>query len=69
MAQGVNMAEDRIVAVGLLTQGDLDRLGTGFRNVIPVKRDSMFDDLLAQLDQIEIEPTQNGVMLRSEHKA
>lgn len=62
------MAKDRIVAVGLLTQGDLDRLGTGFRNVIPVKRDTMFDDLLAQLDQIEVQQKPDGVMLRSEHK-
>ncbi|ODP39505.1 hypothetical protein [Sphingomonas turrisvirgatae] len=62
------MDQDRIVAVGLLTQGDLDRLGTGFRNVIPVKRDAMFDDLLAQLDQIEIEPAEHGVMLRSDHR-
>lgn len=50
------MTQERIVAVGLLTQGDLDRLGSGFRNVIPVKHDAVFDDLLAQLDQITAEP-------------
>lgn len=63
------MAQDRIVAVGLLTQGDLDRLGSGFRNVIPVQRDTMFDDLLAQLDRIAVEPSDRGIMLRAERRA
>ncbi|MGE7206367.1 hypothetical protein ACQKJZ_11880 [Sphingomonas sp. NPDC019816] len=44
---------DPIVAVGLLTQRDLDVLGVGFRRSFPVHRDTEFDDLLRALDSIE----------------
>ncbi|MBN3538276.1 hypothetical protein [Sphingomonas pseudosanguinis] len=44
---------DPIVAVGLLTQRDLDVLGTGFRRSFPVREDTAFDDLLHALDSIE----------------
>jgi hypothetical protein len=50
------MNDARIVAVGLLTQHDLDRLGSAFSRAIPVEDDGMFDDLLAQLNDIHIEP-------------
>jgi len=50
------MNDARIVAVGLLTQQDLDRLGLAFNRAIPVENDGMFDDLLAQLNAIHIEP-------------
>ncbi|WP_230481456.1 hypothetical protein [Sphingomonas sp. Leaf21] len=44
---------DQIVAVGLLTQRDLDVLGSGFRRSFPVEEDAAFDDLLRALDSIE----------------
>lgn len=44
---------DAIVAVGLLTQRDLDVLGSGFRRSFPVSEDTAFDDLLEALDSIE----------------
>ena len=58
------MTDTRIVAVGLLTQHDLDRLGSGFKRAIPVADDGMFDDLLAQLDDVHIEPLGNGAVMR-----
>lgn len=44
---------DAIVAVGLLTQRDLDVLGSGFRRSFPVSQDAAFDDLIQALDSIE----------------
>ncbi|MDO7841801.1 hypothetical protein [Sphingomonas immobilis] len=60
------MTDTRIVAVGLLTQRDLDRLGSGFKRAIPVANDEMFDDLLTQLDEIHIEPLGKGAVMRAE---
>jgi hypothetical protein len=59
------MTDTRIVAVGLLTQHDLDRLGSGFKRAIPVADDGMFDDLLARLDKIHIEPLGKGAVIRT----
>lgn len=51
------MTKDRIVAVGLLTQRDLEVLGTGFHRLFSVNADDDendgFADLIAQLDKIE----------------
>lgn len=44
---------DRIVSVGLLTQRDLDVLGTSFSRQFPVPRDDVFADLLRRLDRVE----------------
>ncbi|WP_375392627.1 hypothetical protein [uncultured Sphingomonas sp.] len=44
---------ERIVAVGLLTQRDVELLGVGFRRLFPLDGDAPFDDLLRQLDRIE----------------
>ncbi len=46
------MLDNRIVAVGLLTQRDLDVLGTGFRRTFAVDQPYAFADLLHQLDAI-----------------
>ena len=43
---------DRVVAVGLLTQRDIDILGTGFRRLFPIEDTANFDDLLRQLDEL-----------------
>jgi len=48
--------ESEIVAVGLLTQGDLAVLGQGYRRAIPVSGLEGFEDLLAQLDIVEATP-------------
>jgi hypothetical protein len=45
----------RIVAVGLLTQRDLDILGSGFRRAIPLDRGGGFDHLLVAIDDAERE--------------
>jgi hypothetical protein len=42
-----------VVAIGLLTQRDLDVLGTGFRRAIPLAGAGDFDDLLAAIDEAE----------------
>lgn len=51
------MTKERIVAVGLLTQRELDVLGTGFHRLFSVAvdddEDDGFADLLAQLDKID----------------
>lgn len=49
------LTKDRIVAVGLLTQRDLDVLGTGFHRLFSVgdDEDDGFADLIAQLDKID----------------
>jgi hypothetical protein len=44
---------ERIVAVGLLTQTDLDMLGQGFRRAFRIDDDPCFDDLLAAIDAAE----------------
>lgn len=47
------MNQDRIVAVGLLSQEDLNRLGTSFQRVFPLGQDNGFDDLLKAIDAAE----------------
>jgi hypothetical protein len=44
---------NRIVAVGLLSQRDLDLLGQGFKWHFPIVDDGMFDDFLSKLDAVE----------------
>ncbi|MFS2108668.1 hypothetical protein ACCC88_03195 [Sphingomonas sp. Sphisp140] len=55
---------DPIVAIGLLTRRDLDRLGAAFEGAIPIAEDDMFGDLLAQLDRLEVEPLGKGIVIR-----
>jgi hypothetical protein len=50
---------DKIVSVGLLTQRDLDVLGTSFTRHFPVPRDDMFADLLDRLDRVDAVPIRN----------
>ncbi|MES2272171.1 MAG: hypothetical protein V4533_14925 [Pseudomonadota bacterium] len=44
----------QIIAVGLLTQGDLDRLGEGFSRIFPLEGAHDFEDLLKAIDQADI---------------
>lgn len=57
------MVNDRIVSIGLLTQRDLDNLGSAFRRQIPIEKDDMFADLLRKLDRIEVAPLGEGVKI------
>jgi hypothetical protein len=44
------LAQEHIVAVGLLTNRDLERLGSGFKRCFPVSDDGKFEDLLRAID-------------------
>ncbi|WP_267394480.1 MULTISPECIES: hypothetical protein [unclassified Sphingomonas] len=58
------MVDERIVAVGFLTQRDLDVLGGGFNRLFPIECDDVFADLLRQLDDVEASPSGKGVLLQ-----
>lgn len=47
------MADDRIVAVGLLSAQDLEVLGRGFRRAIPVEDVDQFDALIRAIDEAD----------------
>lgn len=47
------MSEERIVAIGLLTESDLKRLGETFTRLWPVDRSTDFSDLLREIDEAE----------------
>ena len=50
------MAESRqIVAIGLLTQQDLEMLGQGFDRAFPIDDELVFEDLLRAIDQADQE--------------
>lgn len=49
------MAEDRIVAVGLLTQHDVELLGHGFSRLWPVDKSPCFTELLQAIDDADRE--------------
>lgn len=58
------LSTDRIVAVALLTQRELDRLSGTLERCYPVADEGTFDHLLAQLDHIDIEAFGKGVVMR-----
>jgi hypothetical protein len=49
------MADNRIVAVGLLTRSELDRYGSALKNVFRVNDDDSFADLIQVIDRAERE--------------
>lgn len=49
------MLKDRIVAVGLLTQRDLDVLGSGFSRLWPVDETPCFSLLIQAIDEADRE--------------
>lgn len=55
---------DRIVSVGFLTEGDLEKLGNGFRRHFPIERDDMFADLMARLDEVPFDGNGRGAASR-----
>lgn len=57
------LSQEPIVAVGLLTTRDLERLGNGFSRCFPVSDDGKFEDLLRAIDEADA-----GSSLRRERK-
>jgi hypothetical protein len=49
------MAHDRIVAVSLLTQKELDRYGAALKKVFPVQETPCFAELLRLIDEADRE--------------
>jgi hypothetical protein len=47
------MPEDRIIAVALLTEEELDRLGSTFTRVWPIEEVPQFEELLAAIDEAD----------------
>ena len=47
------MPDERIVAIGLLTRGDVQRLGETFTRLWPVDQSSDFSELLRAIDEAE----------------
>lgn len=47
------MADERIVAIGLLTLSDVERLGATFNRLWPVDQTTDFSDLLRAIDEAE----------------
>ena len=47
------MPNDRIVAVGLLTNTDLDLLGSSFSRAWPIEEAPAFPDLLRAIDEAD----------------
>lgn len=51
------MSENRIVAIGLLTQRDLDLLGGSFSRAFPVEDITGFEELLQKVDEADASRT------------
>ncbi|HVF37217.1 MAG TPA: hypothetical protein VNA29_04680 [Sphingomicrobium sp.] len=47
------MVETEIIAIGLLTKGDLDRLGSAFDRAWPIEDAACFEELLRAIDEAE----------------
>lgn len=62
------MADQRIVAVGLLTEQDLDRLGHTFTRLWPVENAPCFEELLEAIDRAErqLNDDQRAIPLKRE---
>lgn len=60
------MPGDRIVAVGLLTQREVDLLGHGFSRLWPVDDTPCFTDLLRAIDEADEELKQSSECERKE---
>ena len=49
-----------IVAIGLLTQDDIQRLGHNFSRLFPLPRDGAFDDLIKAIDEADRQRDRSG---------
>lgn len=52
------MVQERFVAVGLLTQRDVDALGVNFRHLWPIDEAPCFSQLLQAIDEADRELVQ-----------
>lgn len=59
------MAQERIVAVGLLTRRDLNVLGPAFDRVWPVEEAPSFNELLRAIDDADRQLIQGNMRGRS----
>lgn len=50
-----SLASDRIVAVGLLTQREVEMLGHGFTRLWPVDETPFFTELISAIDEADRE--------------
>jgi len=50
---GFMLEEEKVVAVGLLTRSDLDRLGSNFTRAFPVDETPCFNGLLRAIDEAD----------------
>ena len=57
-----SVADDRIIAIGLLTARDVETLGTGFRRLFPIDEAPCFSDLLRAIDDADRELRQEMPM-------
>ena len=53
-----------IIAIGLLTQSDLDLLGDGFRRLFRLDEDLCFEELLAAIDVADLQSQEDRVSPR-----
>ena len=58
------MANDRLVAVGFLTDADLRLLGERFERYFPIEHEDVFAELVSELDKIEATPFERGVSIQ-----
>ena len=63
------MAHERIVAVGLLIESDLDRLGHTFTRVWPIENIPCFEDLLEAIDEADRDLQNRGQVPPSHEKS
>lgn len=54
------MSDERIVAIGLLTMGDVQRLGETFTRLWPVDQNTDYSELLRAIDEAEERHRQIG---------
>ena len=60
------MAEERIVAVGLLTQREVELLGHGFSRLWPVDETPCFTELIKAIDDADRELEEAHLMATSQ---
>jgi len=58
MSESAALAKERIVAVGLLTQREVELLGHGFSRLWPVDNTPCFEDLIQAIDDADRELSQ-----------
>jgi hypothetical protein len=46
------VSDENFVAVGLLTEANVQMLGSSLRQVFPIPQDNKFDELLKALDEV-----------------